>query len=86
MLCRQVERPGAPKTPEPCQSDNDCIETEACYRGLCHNPCEFGNVCAKTAKCKAIMHRPMCSCPNGHEGNPAIKCTPVMPCKKLTNH
>lgn len=53
--------------------------------GQCHDPCEFTNACAKTATCKAKMHRPICSCPKGHEGNPAVKCTPIEP-RKLTSN
>lgn len=42
--------------------------------GLCQDPCEFRDVCATTAKCLAKMHRPICSCPPGHEGNPMVNC------------
>ncbi|KAI9586458.1 hypothetical protein GQX74_002305 [Glossina fuscipes] len=45
--------------------------------GLCQDPCEFANACAASAKCKAKMHRPICSCPPGHLGNPTIKCMPT---------
>lgn len=72
-----IEPPGTPKSPEPCQSDNDCIENEACYMGLCQDPCEFASVCAPTAQCQTKLHRPICSCPKGHEGNPTVKCTPI---------
>uniref|UniRef100_A0A336MK52 CSON000396 protein n=1 Tax=Culicoides sonorensis TaxID=179676 RepID=A0A336MK52_CULSO len=68
---------GTPRLPTPCISDKDCIETEACYMGLCQDPCEFRDVCAVTAQCLAKMHRPICSCPSGHEGNPMINCTAI---------
>lgn len=45
--------------------------------GLCQDPCEFRDVCATTAKCLAKMHRPICSCPSGHEGNPMVNCTAI---------
>jgi len=64
-----------PKKHEPCKSDNDCIEIETCYMGFCEDPCYIHGVCAPTAVCQAKMHRPICSCPKGHEGNPAINCT-----------
>jgi hypothetical protein len=48
---------------------------------LCENPCEFAKACAPTAKCRTKMHRPVCSCPTGFEGDPAVKCVPAMPCK-----
>lgn len=72
---------GTPRLPTPCVSDKDCIVTEACYMGLCQDPCEFHDVCAKTAKCQAKMHRPICSCPPDHEGNPMINCTPIVTSK-----
>lgn len=61
----------------PCQSHNDCLDDEACYMDQCENPCNFDKVCAPTAICHAKMHRPVCSCPAGQEGNPSIKCTSV---------
>ena len=64
-----------PKKPEPCKSADDCIETETCYMGICEDPCQMEGVCASTAICQAKMHRPICNCPKGLEGNPAIKCT-----------
>lgn len=48
--------------------------------GLCQNPCEFDNVCGIGANCHPIKQRPMCSCPAGHDGNPAVKCSPKI-CK-----
>lgn len=83
-LAHRVDPPGMPKSPEPCQSDIDCIETETCYSGICTDPCEIDSVCAPTAQCKPIKHRPMCSCPSGHEGNPTIKCSPITQCKNNT--
>lgn len=52
--------------------------------GLCQDPCEFANVCAATAKCVAKMHRPICSCPPGHEGNPTVKCVTTGKSSKTT--
>lgn len=68
-----IEPPGD-RAHKPCKSDMDCLENEACYMSLCHNPCEFTNACAESARCTAKMHRPICTCPMGFEGNPAIKC------------
>lgn len=45
--------------------------------GLCEEPCELANVCAPSAKCKSKMHRPICYCPEGHEGNPTLNCTKI---------
>lgn len=73
-----------PKAPQPCESDSDCLESEACFMAVCQDPCEFTNACAKTAKCQAKMHRPICTCPMGYEGNPAVKCFVSQLCKILT--
>lgn len=59
----------------------DCLDDEACFMSLCQNPCEFTSACASTAKCQAKMHRPICTCPMGYEGNPAIKCFKSQPSK-----
>uniref|UniRef100_A0A182XBR0 EGF-like domain-containing protein n=1 Tax=Anopheles quadriannulatus TaxID=34691 RepID=A0A182XBR0_ANOQN len=53
--------------------------------GLCENPCLFDGVCAETATCQAKMHRPICTCPPGHEGNPTIKCTVLESIQCTTN-
>lgn len=50
--------------------------------GLCHNPCEFDNVCGIGANCHPKKQRPMCSCPAGYDGDPAVKCSPKI-CKIL---
>ena len=33
------------------------------------------SVCAPQAECKARIHRPLCFCPDGYEGNPHVECT-----------
>lgn len=53
--------------------------------GLCHDPCEFAKVCAPSAKCTAKSHRPICSCPEGHEGNPMVKCVSTDKSSKQLN-
>lgn len=50
---------------------------------VCQDPCEFTNACADTARCQAKMHRPICTCPMGYEGNPAVKCFKSHP-RKIT--
>ena len=34
-------------------------------------------MCGEGAVCKAALHRPVCSCPDGFEGNAYDKCTKV---------
>ena len=31
-------------------------------------------VCGPKAECKGRLHRPLCYCPDGYEGNPHVKC------------
>lgn len=68
-----------PKEPGPCNSNDDCIETESCYMGYCVDPCQFIGVCPQTASCVAKMHRATCLCKNG-EISP--NCTSYTLCKK----
>lgn len=51
---------------------------------MCQDPCEFALMCASTAKCHVKAHRPICTCPKGHEGNPAELCFPSSQCKNNT--
>ncbi|KAH1017853.1 hypothetical protein HUJ05_008447 [Dendroctonus ponderosae] len=74
VLTFLIEPPGE-RAPKPCESDMDCLESEACYMSICQDPCEFTSACAAGARCQAKMHRPICTCPMGFEGNPAIKCS-----------
>ena len=32
-------------------------------------------VCGPKAECKGRLHRPLCYCPDGYEGNPNVECT-----------
>jgi hypothetical protein len=62
-------------TPEPlpppgCTSDSECPQTEACYNGVCRDPCN----CGSNAQCLVQNHRAICRCNEGHEGNPNIAC------------
>lgn len=54
--------------------------------GQCEDPCQLHEVCASTAICQVKMHRPICMCPKGHEGNPAINCTTRDLCKDLQHN
>lgn len=51
--------------------------------GLCEDPCQLHGVCAPSAVCHVKMHRPICMCPRGYGGNPAINCTSTDLCKNL---
>lgn len=70
-----------PKKPELCNSNDDCIVTEACYMGYCVNPCQFTNICPKNAECIAQLHRASCIC---KEGDITQNCTSShVLCKKI---
>ncbi|KAG7170134.1 Neurogenic locus Notch protein-like 1 [Homarus americanus] len=60
-----------------CRSNNDCPSTQACYKYECKNPCvsPAGSVCGINANCKVEKHVPICSCPEGYEGNPIQECS-----------
>ena len=70
---------GDPRTgctkPNQCFSDALCPDTLACVldplsgRNKCKNPCEFA-FCTQGASCQTINHKPFCSCPPGHRGDP----------------
>lgn len=66
---------GTAKDKGKCLSDKDCLQSESCYMGFCDDLCAMEGVCAPTANCEIKMHRPVCTCPQGHGGNPAINCT-----------
>lgn len=51
----------------------------------CENPCDIEK-CAPNAICNVKMHRPICSCPEGHGGNPTVKCIPVQTRKDITTN
>jgi hypothetical protein len=61
--------------PNQCSSDVQCPDQLACIldpltsRNKCKDPCEFA-FCTALATCKTIQHKPFCSCPVGHQGDP----------------
>ena len=57
-----------------CLSDDDCIAHEACFGGVCANPCKIEGICARYALCHVEDHRELCTCPPGFTGNPKLNC------------
>jgi len=51
---------------------SECPSNEACIREKCQDPCPGS--CGWGAQCNVINHTPMCTCPEGYEGNPFTKC------------
>jgi len=63
--------------PEECLVHEDCEETQFCSPppgNKCVDACTL-EVCGAQAVCKGALHRPVCSCPVGYEGNAYDKCT-----------
>ncbi|KAJ8664368.1 hypothetical protein QAD02_006030 [Eretmocerus hayati] len=58
-----------------CQYSTSCLDSEACIRGICGNPCE-GIICGDSADCVVQGHNPKCLCQKGFSGNPFDKCFP----------
>lgn len=55
-----------------CLSNSECPFNKACLSNKCIDPCP--GACGHRAKCQAINHKPMCSCPDGLYGNPYEQC------------
>jgi len=63
--------------PEDCLVHEDCEENEFCSpppENQCVDACTL-DVCGLQAVCSSALHRPVCSCMLGWEGNPYDKCT-----------
>lgn len=56
-----------------CSINSDCPLTRACSNYKCVDPC-LGDVCGYNAKCSAINHVPICSCPDKMIGDPFVAC------------
>ncbi|CAH1986493.1 unnamed protein product [Acanthoscelides obtectus] len=58
--------------PGQCRRDTQCADNLACKQGKCQNPCET-SPCGAHAVCTVTKHKPSCSCPPGHLGDPQDK-------------
>lgn len=69
----QTQYIGSPPNCRPeCIMNSECPSNEACIREKCQDPCPGS--CGWGAQCNVINHTPICSCPDGYEGNPFTKC------------
>lgn len=59
-----------------CVLSTDCARDKACIRNKCMDPCP--GTCAVNAQCDVINHIPMCSCPQGFDGNAFVLCKPIV--------
>lgn len=64
---------GSPPNCKPeCVLNTDCSNNKACVNMKCLDPC-LGS-CGVLAICNVVKHVPVCSCPNGYEGDPFVAC------------
>lgn len=67
---------GSPPACRPeCTINSDCLPNRACINLKCIDACA-SCPCGDQARCHAINHNPICSCPLGYTGDPFIQCTP----------
>ena len=58
-----------------CRVDSECPDNRACIEHQCEDPCYVPyEPCGSEAKCEAIRHRAVCTCPTGWAGNPHDIC------------
>lgn len=55
-----------------CIINDDCTADRACFNQRCSDPCI--NACGTNAICRAVNHKPICSCPSGYVGSPLVQC------------
>lgn len=58
-----------------CILNTDCTVNKACINNKCKDPCQ--GTCGINAICNVYNHIPMCTCPQGMNGNAFIQCLPV---------
>lgn len=61
-----------PKGKIECDSSDDCPSINVCISKSCVDPCP--GICGLKANCIAEDHIPICSCPDGYNGDPFIAC------------
>lgn len=76
-ICSCIENYiGSPPACRPeCTINSECFLDKACVNHKCVNPCA-SSICGNQARCQAINHNPICSCPLGFTGDPFVLCVP----------
>lgn len=84
-ICSCIENYiGSPPACRPeCTINSECFLDKACVNHKCVDPCA-SSICGDQARCQAINHNPICSCPLGYNGDPFVRCTPQE--SKLSAH
>lgn len=81
---------GSPPNCRPeCTVNSECDASKSCLNQKCVNPC--ANVCGIDAECRVVNHAPICSCRQGFEGDPFVRCLPeqskyISTCTYLSNY
>lgn len=81
--CRQTDNhavcsciPGYMGNPPSCRAEcvvsSECSQDKACNNYKCVNPCN--GQCGTNARCQAVNHNAICSCPIGYTGDPFRQC------------
>lgn len=69
-LLNYIGRP--PNCRPECTDNSECLNTAACINQRCKNPCP--GACGDLAKCTVQNHIPICTCPEGYEGDATVRC------------
>ncbi|CAH1404987.1 unnamed protein product [Nezara viridula] len=67
---------GVPPNCRPeCTINPECGSNRACVNQKCIDPCPGS--CGANAVCSVVNHTPICSCSQGHTGDPFTSCSPI---------
>ena len=68
---------GSPPSCRPeCVSSSECDLSKACRDNHCVDPCLGSNICGINSNCRVISHAPICTCKEGYQGDPFVRCSP----------
>ena len=71
-----IGNPSVACKPE-CILNTECPTTQACINQKCVDPCP--GTCGLNAECRVAIHRAVCTCIRGFEGDPFRQCYPKKP-------
>jgi len=74
-LLNYIGRP--PNCRPECTDNSECLNNAACINQRCKNPCP--GACGELARCTVQNHVPICTCPEGYEGDPTVRCIVTPP-------
>ena len=71
--CRAGYIGTAPNCRPECVLNAECPSNKACIQQKCSDPCV--GACGYNARCTAVNHNAICTCPSGYRGDPFSGCT-----------